>query len=66
MAQGISKLIWLKRLLSDLGITLEGSMKLHSDDKPAIFTVHNPIQHYHMRHVLIDRNSSRPGLKVGR
>ncbi|GAV78042.1 hypothetical protein CFOL_v3_21510 [Cephalotus follicularis] len=43
MAQGACELIWLKRLLKDLGISHEQSMKLYCDNKAAINIVHNPL-----------------------
>ncbi|GAV57746.1 LOW QUALITY PROTEIN: hypothetical protein CFOL_v3_01282, partial [Cephalotus follicularis] len=55
MAQGVCELIWLKRLLNDLGIMHESSMRLFCDNKSAIIISHNPVQYDRMKHIEIDR-----------
>ena len=65
ISQGICELIWIKRLLEDLKIDVNGPMKLNSDSKPAIAIVHNPIQHDRMKHVRIDRNFIKTEVENG-
>ncbi|GAV80940.1 hypothetical protein CFOL_v3_24399 [Cephalotus follicularis] len=55
MAHGVCELIWLKRLLNDLEITHESSMRLFCDNKAAINIAHNPVQHERTKHIKIDR-----------
>ncbi|CAN6710150.1 unnamed protein product [Malus baccata var. baccata] len=43
MSHSVCELLWLKKLLRDLGF--KGAMKLHCDNKAAIEIAHNPVQH---------------------
>ncbi|CAL8162688.1 unnamed protein product [Prunus armeniaca] len=45
MAHGVCELLWIRRLLIELGFKPEKPMKLHCDNKPAINIAHNPVQH---------------------
>lgn len=42
IAQGMCELLWLKIILYDLKIKLEGPMKLYCDNESAINIAHNP------------------------
>ncbi|GAV84483.1 hypothetical protein CFOL_v3_27927, partial [Cephalotus follicularis] len=53
--QGVCELIWLKRLLKDLGIRHEHSMRLYCDNKAVINIANNPIQHDKTKPIKIDR-----------
>ena len=54
MAQWICELIWIKIILTNLGITLKGPMRLYCDNQAAINISHNPIHHDLTKHVEID------------
>ncbi|XP_028115337.1 pentatricopeptide repeat-containing protein At1g62930, chloroplastic-like [Camellia sinensis] len=43
MAQRVCELLWIKLLLSDLGIDQMDSMRLYCDNKAAINIAHNPV-----------------------
>ncbi|CAL8173993.1 unnamed protein product [Prunus armeniaca] len=43
MAQGVCELLWLRRLLRDLGFGPRKPMDLYCDNKPAIAIAHNPM-----------------------
>lgn len=45
IVKGIHELLWLKRLLEELGFPTEGAMKLYCDNQSAIKIVENLIQH---------------------
>ncbi|BBH04569.1 BURP domain-containing protein [Prunus dulcis] len=45
MAQGVCELLWIRRLLTELGFKPEKPMELHCDNKSAIDIAHNPVQH---------------------
>ncbi|XP_070668963.1 uncharacterized mitochondrial protein AtMg00810-like [Malus domestica] len=45
MSHGVCELLWLKKLLRDLGFKPKGVMKLHYDNKAVIEIAHNPVQH---------------------
>ncbi|CAN6689606.1 unnamed protein product [Malus baccata var. baccata] len=54
MSSDLYKLLWLKKLLRDLGFKPKCAMKLHCDNKAAIEIAHNPVQHDRTKHVEID------------
>ena len=54
MAQWICELLWIKIILTNLGITLRGRMRLYYDNQAAINIAHNPIHHDLTKHVEID------------
>ncbi|CAL2272719.1 unnamed protein product [Prunus armeniaca] len=54
MAQGVCKLLWLRRLLRDLGFGAQKPMDLYCDNKTAIAIAHNPVQHDRTKHVEVD------------
>ncbi|CAL9028535.1 unnamed protein product [Prunus brigantina] len=56
MAHGVRELLWIKRLLTELGFKPKKPMKLHCDNKSAIDIAHNPIQHDRTKHVEVDRH----------
>ncbi|KAL6327135.1 hypothetical protein AAG906_014953 [Vitis piasezkii] len=45
MAKGLCELLWLRRLLTEIGFAPDSEMKLFCDNKAAIDISHNPIQH---------------------
>ena len=47
MVKGICELIWLKRLLTEIGFAPSFEIDLFCDNKAAIDIAHNPIQHDH-------------------
>ncbi|BBN69636.1 hypothetical protein Prudu_1069S000200 [Prunus dulcis] len=56
MAQGVCELLWIRRLLTELGFKLEKPMELHCENKSAIDIAHNPIQHDRTKYVEVDRH----------
>lgn len=58
--RGITKrlceLLWLKKLLVELGFGPTEPMDLFCDNKAAIDISHNPIQHYRTKHVEVDQH----------
>ncbi|RVW24807.1 Retrovirus-related Pol polyprotein from transposon TNT 1-94 [Vitis vinifera] len=61
--QGICELIWLKRLLSEIGFAPSSEMDLFCDNKAAIDIAHNLVQHDHTKHVEVDRNFIKQNLE---
>ncbi|BBG92858.1 BURP domain-containing protein [Prunus dulcis] len=51
MAHGVYELLWIRRLLIELGFKPKKPMELHCDNKSAIDITHNPIQHDRTKHV---------------
>ncbi|CAL2240384.1 unnamed protein product [Prunus armeniaca] len=56
MAQGVCELLWLRRLLGDLGFEPQKPMDLYCDNKAATMIAHNLVQHDHTKHVEVDRH----------
>lgn len=56
ITQGLYELLLLNIILDDLGIKLEGSMKLYNDNKSAIKIAHNPIQYNRTKNIEIDKH----------
>ncbi|CAL8178291.1 unnamed protein product [Prunus armeniaca] len=56
MAHGVCELLWLRRLLRDIGFGSKKPMDLYCDNKATIAIAHNPVQHDCTKHVEVDRN----------
>ena len=56
MAKGVCELLWLQRLLGELGYPSNSASNLFCDNKAAIDISHNPIQHDRTKHVEVDRH----------
>ena len=63
MALSSAELIWLKRLLTEIGFAPSSEMDLFCDNKAAIDIAHNLIQHDHTKHVEVDRNFIKQNLE---
>ena len=63
MVKGICELLWLKKLLTEIGVTPNSEMNLFCDNKAAIAISHNPVQHDRMKHVEVDRNFIKQNLE---
>ncbi|KAL6319103.1 hypothetical protein AAG906_001576 [Vitis piasezkii] len=59
----ICELLWLKKLLVEIGVALSSEMNLFCDNKAAIAISHNPIQHDRTKHVEVDRNFIKQNLE---
>ncbi|CAL9009674.1 unnamed protein product, partial [Prunus brigantina] len=64
MAQGVCELLWLRRLLRDLGFGPQKPMDLYCDNKTAIAIAHNLVQHDRTKHVEVDRHFVKVKLYV--
>ncbi|RVW85752.1 Retrovirus-related Pol polyprotein from transposon TNT 1-94 [Vitis vinifera] len=63
VALSSAELIWLKRLLTEIGFAPSSEMDLFCDNKAAIDIAHNLIQHDHTKHVEVDRNFIKQNLE---
>lgn len=55
MSQGLSEMLWVRNLLSELKVLRKGPLNLWCDNKSAINIANNPVQHDRTKHVEIDR-----------
>jgi len=65
MAKGLCELLWIRRLLSEIGFTPKSGMNLYCDNKVAIAISQNPIQHDRTKHIEIDRHFIIQNLEEG-
>ena len=56
MVHGVCELLWIKRILRDIGISVVSPIKLHCDNESAVKIANNPVQHDRTKHVEIDRH----------
>ena len=56
IAKGITEILWLRKLMSELGFDGKGASKLFCDNKAAISISENPVQHDRTKHVEVDRH----------
>jgi hypothetical protein len=61
MAKGLCELLWLRRLLTNIGFTPSFEMNLFCDNKAAIDISH-PVQHDRTKHNEVDRHSIKQNL----
>lgn len=56
MVHGVCELLWIKRVIRDLGIKVNEPMSLYCDNQAAVKIANNPVQHDRTKHVEIDRH----------
>ena len=56
LAHGLTEIMWIKGILKDLKIELQGPTRVFCDNQSTIKVAHNPVQHDKMKHVSIDRH----------
>ncbi|CAM8975561.1 unnamed protein product [Rhodiola kirilowii] len=54
MAAVCCELVWLARLIKDMGVSVLNSILLHCDNKAALHIAHNPVFHERTKHVELD------------
>lgn len=63
MAKGLCELLWLKRLLLEIGFATNSKMKLFCDNKATIEISCNPVQHDRTKHIKVDRHFIKQNLE---
>ncbi|KAL3626877.1 hypothetical protein CASFOL_029282 [Castilleja foliolosa] len=56
MARGITEILWIRKLLTELGFPPTKSCELMCDNKSAICISENPVQHDRTKHIEVDRH----------
>lgn len=64
MAKGLCELLWLRRLLTEIGFPPPTEMNLFCDNRAAIDISHNPVQHDRTKHVEVDRHFIKQNLEA--
>ena len=65
MASTTHEIIWLRRLLSDMGVSLSSPSPMYCDNKSAIQIAHIPVFHERTKHIEIDCHITRHHFKHG-
>ena len=63
IGKGLYELLWLQRLLTEIGFGLSLEMNLFCDNKSTIDISHNPVQHDRTKHVEVDRQFIKHNLE---
>ncbi|CAL9029011.1 unnamed protein product, partial [Prunus brigantina] len=56
MVHGVCEMLWIRKLLKELGFVAKDAMKLYCDNQAAIDIANNPVQHDRTKHAEIDRH----------
>ena len=64
VAKGITEVLWLRKLLTELGFTPTRSCELYCDNQAAINISENPVQHDRTKHVEVDRDFIKEKLEA--
>jgi hypothetical protein len=64
MAKGLCELLWLKRLLTEIGIALKLEMSLLCDNKVVINISQNPVQYDRTKHMEVYRHFIKHNLET--
>jgi hypothetical protein len=65
IARGLTEILWLRKLLTELGYPPSGPSRIMCDNKAAISILENPVQHDRTKHVEIDRHFIKEKLDAG-
>ncbi|GJT66497.1 putative ribonuclease H-like domain-containing protein [Tanacetum coccineum] len=64
IARGITEVLWIRKLLTEIGYPPQEPSKVMSDNKAAIQISENPVQHDRTNHIEIDRHFIKEKLKA--
>jgi hypothetical protein len=54
MVKRICELLWLRKILTELGVDVKNDMKLYYHNKATIDISHNPVQHDRTKYIEVD------------
>ena len=61
---GLTEILWLKKLMTELSLKSQKSCKLFCDNKAAISIFENPVQHDRTKHVEVDRHFIKDNIEA--
>ena len=65
IARGVTEVLWVKKLLTEIGFAPNEACELMCDNKEAINISENPVQHDRTKHVEVDRHFIKEKLEDG-
>ena len=65
MSLGLSEMLWVRILLSELKVLKEGQLNIWCDNKSAICIANNPVEQGRTKHIEIDRFFIKEKLDAG-
>ncbi|KAJ0617795.1 putative RNA-directed DNA polymerase [Helianthus annuus] len=65
IARGLSEVLWIRKLLEDIGFSQKAPSKVMCDNTAAIQISENPVQHDRTKHVEVDRHFIKEKLEGG-
>ena len=65
MALSLCEVLWLKIILEDLKIQIQGPIGIRCDNQTAISIAHNPVRHDKTKHFEIDKHFVKEKLEAG-
>ena len=64
IAKGITKVLWIKKLITETGFPPQLSSQLKRDNKTTISISNNHVQHERTKHVEVDRHFIKERLRI--
>ncbi|KAM0050765.1 putative RNA-directed DNA polymerase [Helianthus debilis subsp. tardiflorus] len=64
IARGLTEVLWVRRLLTEIGYPPQETSKIWSDNKAAIQISENPVQHDRTKHIEVDRHFIKEKLEA--
>ncbi|KAJ0520490.1 putative RNA-directed DNA polymerase [Helianthus annuus] len=65
IARGVTEVLWIRRLLTEIGYPPQETSKIWSDNEAAIQISENPVQHDRTKHIEVDRHFIKEKLEAG-
>ena len=65
IARGLAEVLWLRKLLTEIGFPPRESSDLRCDNRAAISISENPVQHDRTKHVEVDRHFIKEKIEEG-
>ena len=56
ITRGLAEVLWLRKLLTELGFVPTQACPLRCDNKAAVSISENPVQHDRTKHIEVDRH----------
>nr|GFB94599.1 putative ribonuclease H-like domain-containing protein [Tanacetum cinerariifolium] len=64
IARGLTEVLWVRKLLTEIGYPPQEASKIMSDNKAAIQILENPVRHDRSKHVEVDRHFIKEKLEA--